>query len=129
MVSFTTSVSWPPAAVTTVLRFSHTWRNWATMSPLPTVWPSLSLATWPAKNRIRPPCATTPWAEPTPPLSVGGGGGPSLGGGGGGGGEGGERRGWGGGGGGAPPPGRPAPPPPARSAPPRDREHDFTDAP
>src|SRR5215510_6449428 len=64
MVSFTTSVSWPPAAVTSVFKFSQTCRNWATRSPLPTTRPSRSLATWPARNSVRPPRVSAACEKP-----------------------------------------------------------------
>src|SRR5882672_8043562 len=65
MVSFTTSVSWPLAAVTSVFKFPQTCRNWATRSPLPTTRPSRSLATWPARNSVRPPRVSAAWEKPT----------------------------------------------------------------
>src|SRR2546425_11083526 len=65
MVSLTTSVSWPPAAVTAARKFSHTCRNWATRSPLPTTCPSRSFATWPARNSVRPPRVSAAWEKPT----------------------------------------------------------------
>src|SRR6266571_3473339 len=63
MVSFTTSVSWPLAAVTSVFKFSQTCRNWATRSPLPT---------WPARKSMRPPRVSAAWEKPTGFMSEGG---------------------------------------------------------
>src|SRR4029453_19337384 len=72
MVSFTMSVSWPSAAVTSVFKFSQTCRNWATRSPLPTTRPSRSLATWPARKSVRPPRVSAAWEKPLGFMRAGG---------------------------------------------------------
>ena len=48
VVSFTTSSSEAPAEASTALRFSNTWTACASISPLPTMVPSMSCATCPA---------------------------------------------------------------------------------
>src|SRR4029450_3156387 len=64
MVSFTMSVSWPSAAVTSVFKFSQTCRNWATRSPLPT--------TRRARQRVRPPRVSAAWEKPVGFMRAGG---------------------------------------------------------
>src|SRR5262249_45272376 len=52
------SSSVPPASSTAALRFSHTWRVCASMSPMPAIEPSAQREVMPEMNTIRPSADT-----------------------------------------------------------------------
>src|SRR2546430_14146556 len=58
------SVISPPAALITAWMLAHTWRNWATTSPLPTTTWLPARATWPAMNTSRPCLTSKPYEKP-----------------------------------------------------------------